>query len=1302
MTTRYNPITRRFEPMYSPSRPKTKLPSKSIPTSTVGPLKEKAPSTKEPSKTTTSRVTPSRVTTKAPKKTTTPSAPPEVEKTAGITTQTMEVPIEYGPHEKYYYNPSTGAITQQKVSGQQYMTRSQAERARTENISKGLSPYTTSSGEPLTVEQHRKEYEDYLRQKADYEKYPYRMSLGGQEIKVSRGMAGKFGAVSLASAIDETSYKREVKDKDIPTQGVKVYRKGEEVGYWVGETPEKFEGWNVEYEYKPGKFQPTVVEERKPPKEYGSDFYGGISLAFDKSVDFVSKNVPKIKAAAVKAESKIWSASQKVYPVERMVKDMNKVITAIKPITDKTESVSRDIFARTKSSPDIMAAYQGAKLVVWDVPSQGANLLSNIIRPVSKEAYKGFSGAQGWATKMESKITGFKLYDTKKGEYVNLEPIKPYVKFPFQSVKWGEGILAGVSKWGYEKPKQVLGYAALGGGISALGGGVMAAAPKTAPWLKGLGYGALTLFGTATAYGASQMPTEQRPQYVGYQSGPLVAMMAGGYAQQRASLYEQTWSDMTRGTKYAGMPRTDALEWKWLREGKPVLIGQRLGKDIATREVFISKAIKTKGADYVKPFLQRSDELWKYIDMTKTSFFTQPSFKKAAGKTIIDYSVVERIKPLGEMAPVRMSEFFGQSREFVVGGSLITASVFRPEAKGFQMSVFEKGYDFKTLKGYTPKLTLTGFEKKPSDIDIYSVPKVDKPASKLYQLFGGKPLPKVIDIKDTGAMDKYRVGALDIARKMGGRIGGSTGLALQGDLGRPLRDIDVEFKMSLPKKDGTLPKKIITPYRIADKFLTGLEKKFGEKNWAVDLTSRHTKIVWAKDVGGYKSGETFIDIGKQRAGFREIKADFGLFKKKLKVMDVRDLLGDKRMIVKYVSEKDAAKGLKATKDILNIEKSLAKKYKYGILQYKAEPDRAVFQTKELGAQKWDKMMEMHRTGSMLYPNIMAVTPFYKMPTSYTLRTGSGERILSPEVQMRRGVVGGYADSRYKDFPKTLLAKKGSIRMKIDELNKWDPLRRLKIAGLDKEVRLVKELEGGYMAKLGFVELGIEPLMGKPIKIKGPGGKVTEARIPSIGNLKAFRKRFGEEGTKQLIDKIARRKGFKGTDKRMIAEVLEKPFRVPKPKYPKYDSYIAYPVIPPASYASYKKQEYTPYTPYKGYPKYTPYTSYPKYSPYTKYTPYTPYTPYKTYTPYTPYKTYTPYTPYKTYTPYTPYTPYKTPPTVKIRLPKLDKGVWRKNLISKEYKRKHKYQPSLVAGMERITAKKMPDIITGIGVRPVIR
>ena len=197
----------------------------------------------------------------------------------------------------------------------------------------------------------------------------------------------------------------------------------------------------------------------------------------------------------------------------------------------------------------------------------------------------------------------------------------------------------------------------------------------------------------------------------------------------------------------------------------------------------------------------------------------------------------------------------------------------------------------------------------------------------------------------------------------------------------------------------------------------------------------------------------------------------------------------------------------------------------------------------------------------------------------------------------------------------------------------------------------------------------------------------------------------------MIDKLTKMKPFKKAkaDKGMFEEVLRKPKgKVKYPKYskdipyglpyPDYKSYGAYPVSP--TYAPYKK--YKSYTAYKKYPTYL---NYPKYPTYTKYPGYPTYPTYPKYSEYPTYTTYPKYPGYPTYTTYPTYPTYpitKTPPPTIIKFPK--RGVWGKKEKLKKPKAFHKYMPSLIAGMKRITTKEMPmpKIITGLGIRPVRR
>ncbi len=188
----------------------------------------------------------------------------------------------------YYYNPITSAISKQRVSGQRPMTQTEAQHYRTTYVEKGLSPYQTSTGQSMTITEHKKRYEEELRAKKDYEKFPYRMDIGGKEFKVSAGMESKFRAAGLAEAI------RYGREKDISlgeppkVEDVKVYRKDDKVTYWVGETPKHLKDWHIEDIRKGVK--PAVITKRK----YESTAWGGMKLAWDKLGEVKDKAVDKV------------------------------------------------------------------------------------------------------------------------------------------------------------------------------------------------------------------------------------------------------------------------------------------------------------------------------------------------------------------------------------------------------------------------------------------------------------------------------------------------------------------------------------------------------------------------------------------------------------------------------------------------------------------------------------------------------------------------------------------------------------------------------------------------------------------------------------------------------------------------------------------------------------------------------------------------------------------------------------------------------------------------------------------------
>ena len=155
-----------------------------------------------------------------------------------------------------------------------------------------------------------------------------------------------------------------------------------------------------------------------------------------------------------------------------------------------------------------------------------------------------------------------------------------------------------------------------------------------------------------------------------------------------------------------------------------------------------------------------------------------------------------------------------------------------------------------------------------------------------------------------------------------------------------------------------------------------------------------------------------------------------------------------------------------------------------------------------------------------------------------------------------------------------------------------------------------------------------------------------------------------------------------------------------------------PISPPSMPVYIKSSPSKPVSPYKYPSRPSPrtYVSPPspyKPSPPSPYTPSPPPSPKKPSPPYYPPKKPPSRPPY--YPPYKPpyYPPYSPPKLVPSTYPKVYPQIkypqqFMKGYSLKKKPKRFKYHPSLIAGLERITATKKPERITGLGIRPVIR
>ena len=252
---------------------------------------------------------------------------------------------------EYYYNPITGAISKQEVEGQKPMTKREAEYYRKEYTSKGLSPYQTSGGKQLTKKEHRRQHEEYLRAKKHYEKFPYVMELGGRIIPLTKGMAGKYRALSLRETL------KGIQEQKQGRQDIKVYRKGEYVTYRVGQEKPEGKGWYEEAlikgvptpKIKERTYEPTAwggmklawsklktfpdIVWEKVQKKYtstqllkGAQSIGGFSKSLTEELSKPSELIP-LRILSKKTEPHLWELTQEIYPVQRMAFDVKRFNT---------------------------------------------------------------------------------------------------------------------------------------------------------------------------------------------------------------------------------------------------------------------------------------------------------------------------------------------------------------------------------------------------------------------------------------------------------------------------------------------------------------------------------------------------------------------------------------------------------------------------------------------------------------------------------------------------------------------------------------------------------------------------------------------------------------------------------------------------------------------------------------------------------------------------------------------------------------------------------------------------------------
>lgn len=828
-----------------------------------------------------------------------------------------------------------------------------------------------------------------------------------------------------------------------------------------------------------------------------------------------------------------------------------------------------------------------AKSIFYDIPSQFLAYPSKKIGKVGREIVTKSIVGYEWA-----------IEKLNKSEYNQLtEPITKSLRFGKEITKVTKGFFEEFE----EHPKRT--YPLIMGGALAtelLGSLVTSKLATTGlgekiipPAIKGITTGlGLTYAGTVIVE-LDVTPKEERAELLGKRLQPISLLWLGSTVATKLKLKDIAFKSVFEKTKYAGLSESQAKQYWMAEEGKPLITSQKMKYQILGRELAIQEWPQFKtpaGEAFIQTGLE-AKEFWKLSQESGLSFLKSSVFyKDVVKKTELDFSLVERIKPLGIKAPLIMAGVSATYPKLVTGGSLVPASVFKKEFKIFEIT--------------------------PHDIDQYISGSTKGLVEWEYKALGGKQIPKRIDIDVRPVLDIYKQKALEIIKKRGGRVTGATALQLQvKDFGRIARDIDVEFK-----KDITGYKLTTTSLEKAPStILKDLEKEFGKRLFEIE-EGRHKKIIWSEDLGLYKKGETFLDIGKWREGYRTRTL------KGLKVTHVLDVLEDKKAIAKYLKE-PIEKVAKAQRDILATRKGLADLYKFGVLRI--DEDK-LFTRPLTEIKKWDKFIEAHSLKEMLYPNIMSVSPLYRTPKSYLLKTKTRARVLSPEIQQRRAIMGAFADLRYKDIFKFIPMKLGELGL-AETRAKSSVFEAFRLRDIMKKRDILAELTKGRMFRLASIEAGIEKLSEKQISLL-IGGKKKKVIFPKAGELDIFEKTYGKEATEKLFET----KDFKRLGER---DYVEQILREKKPKIKSYPSYKKYFALPYPLYHKPLYEQYWPYKhPYKQYISYTPYKK--PYKPYTSYKPYESYKPYQQYPLYEPYKGYKPYKPYKPYAPYKPYQPYK--------------------------------------------------------------
>jgi len=487
----------------------------------------------------------------------------------------------------YYYNPITKAISKQRVRGQRPMTKQEATYYKETYVEKGLSPYQTAAGKPLTTVEHKRIYEEELRARKDYEKYPYRMKFGGKEWKISSGMESKFRAASLAEAIRYGREKDISLGKPPKKEDVTVYRKGEQVTYRVGEH-KPLKGWHIEDIRKGTK---TKVAEIKKVK-YEPTALGGLKLAYSKLKSKAKEHplvydakqfvglIPKgIKWA--KGELKQDVDIQKVAKVKKIVKE-HPLVYDVKQFAGL---VPKGLgWAKGEFWPEIKTEAQRFKGIRdWN---KDMKKIENVFL-TSREGYV-------WA---EEKAKGLELRPVKQPTF--LKGVEPYKGFREQTKKQAVGVAQigkvtmGATAGAVEdirlKPWKLPVYYTVGVGFGKFAMPTLAKAPVIS---KLLGYGMGGAWAGGVGVEAAMTPAGlEREKKLGVRFAEMGAFVGGAkYGMSTTKTGKAT--DFLKELAKEKPPTTKVKQYyKW----------KELKVDVKSPTKHITKLPKGKQVTVVKP-----------------------------------------------------------------------------------------------------------------------------------------------------------------------------------------------------------------------------------------------------------------------------------------------------------------------------------------------------------------------------------------------------------------------------------------------------------------------------------------------------------------------------------------------------------------------------------------------------------------------------------------------------------------------------------------------------------------------------